>query len=67
MTLSIKDNEQLIKQLKNGIKRALYWNEYKSKHIEINNDNDYIRDRFDALFQGIKRLFVLAYENIDDP
>ena len=39
----------------------------KSKHIEINNDNDYIRDSLDALFQDIKRLFVLAYENIDGP
>lgn len=63
----MKDNEKLIKQLKNGIKRALYWNDYKSKHIEIHNDNDYIRDSLNALFQGIKRLFVLAYENIDDP
>ena len=31
VTLSIKDNENLIKQLEEGLKRSVYWNEYKSK------------------------------------
>ena len=30
-TLSTKDNVHLIKQLNEGFKRSVYWNEYKSK------------------------------------
>ena len=31
VTLSIKDNLNLAKQLNEGFKRSVYWNEYKSK------------------------------------
>ena len=31
LTLSTKDNVNLIKQLNEGFKRLVYWNEYKSK------------------------------------
>ena len=31
VTLSTKDNVNLIKQLNKGFKRPVYWNEYKSK------------------------------------
>ena len=31
VTLKIKDNVNLIKQLEKGFKRSVYWNEYKSK------------------------------------
>ena len=38
--LSTKDNVNLTKQLNEGFKRSVYWNEYKSK-IETNEaDND---------------------------
>ena len=36
VTLSTKDNENLTKQLDEGFKRSVYWNEYKSK-IETKN------------------------------
>ena len=35
-TLSTKDNVNLTKQLNEGFKRSVYWNEYKSK-IETRN------------------------------
>ena len=31
VTLSTKDNENLPKQLDEGLKRSVYWNEHKSK------------------------------------
>ena len=31
VTLSTKDNVNLTKQLNEGLKRSVYWNEYKSK------------------------------------
>ena len=61
VTLSTKDNVNLTKQLNEGFKRSLYWNEYKSKVETKHLDNNKIT-RFppDASFQGINRLFVLA-------
>ena len=37
----------------------VYWNKYKAILKEY--DNDYIRERLDSGFQGVNRLFVLAY------
>ena len=67
VTLSTKDNVSLTKQLNEGFKRSVYWNEYKSK-IETkarNTVNDQNSRRFplDASFQGVNRLFVLAFDN----
>ena len=44
-----------------------YWNEYKSK-IERKNadDNNVTRFPLDASFQGVNRLFVLAFNNVDN-
>ena len=64
VTLSTKDNVKLSKQLNEGLKRLAYWNEYETK-IEsknLNNGNP-TRFYFDASFQGVKRLFVLAFNN----
>ena len=68
VTLSTKDNLiNLTKQLNEGFKRSMYWNEYKSKIETKNLDNDNItRFPLDASFQGINRLFVLAFDNTDN-
>ena len=59
VTLSTKDNVNLTKQLNEVFKRAVYWNEYKSK-IETQADaNNLKRFPLDASFQGVNRLFVL--------
>ena len=68
VTLSIEDNFELTKLLNEGFKRPIYWNEYKvtpNKVVEIAavNDVTYIRELLDSSCQGVKRLFVLAYNN----
>ena len=67
VTLSTKDNVNLTKQLNEGFKRSVFWNEYKSKIETKNLANDNVkRFRFDASFQGVNRLFVLAFENTNN-
>ena len=68
VTLSIEDNSKLRKLLNEGVKRSIYWNEYKvtpNKTVEIAavNDVKYIRELLESSCQGVKRLFVLAYNN----
>ena len=68
VTLSIEDNSKLTKLLNEGFERSIYWNEYKvipNKTVELAavNDVTYIRELLDSSWQGVKRLFVLAYNN----
>ena len=64
VTLSTKDNVNLTKQLNEGFKRSVYWNEYKSKIETKTADNGNItRFPLDASFQEANRLFVLAFNN----
>ena len=68
VTLSIEDNAKLWKLLGEGFKRSIYWNKYKvidntAVEIVANNVEKYIRELFDSSYQGVKRLFVLAYNN----
>ena len=69
VTLSTKDNVKLTKQLNEGFKRLVYRNEYKSK-IDLkdlnNNEATDIRIYLDAYFQGVKRLFVLAFDDTNN-
>ena len=60
--MSKEDNKDFIEQQNKGFQRSIYWNEYKTK--EINEDADanvfkYIN--LDPSFQGVNRLFVMAY------
>ena len=62
VTLSKEDNKDFIEQQNKGFQRSIYWNEYKTK--EVNEDADanvfkYIN--LDPSFQGVNRLFVMAY------
>ena len=71
VTLSVEGNVKLIKHLNKGFKRPVYWKKYKiigNKVIEIaaaNAEKD-IRELLDSSYQGVKRLFVLAYDNTTD-
>ena len=64
VTLSSKDNVNLVKLLEEWFKRPVYWNEYQTK-IETRNldNNNLTRFPLDASFQGVRRLFVLAFNN----
>ena len=66
VTLSKEDNKDFIEQQNKGFQRSIYWNDYKTK--EINEDADanvfkYIN--LDPSFQGVNRLFVMAYNRVD--
>ena len=64
VTLSIKDNVNLTKQLNEGFKISVYWNEYKSKIETKETDANNLKIFFlDASFSGVNRLFVLAFDN----
>ena len=67
VTLSNKDNINMVKLLEEGFKRPVYWNEYQTK-IETRNldNNNLTRFPLDASFQGVRRLFVLAFDNTDN-
>ena len=67
VTLSTKDNENLTKQLNEGFKRSVYWNEYKSKiETKTADNNNVARFPLDASFQGFNRLFLLAFNNVNN-
>ena len=68
VTLLTEDNIKVVKQLNEGFKRPVYWNRYKVidiKIVEISaaNAEKHISDRLDSSYQGVKRWFVLAYDN----
>ena len=67
VTLSSKDNVKLVKLLEEWFKRPVYWNEYQTK-IETRNldNNNLTRFPLNASFQGVRRLFVFAFDNIDN-
>ena len=65
VTLSTKDNDNLTKQLSDGFKRSIYWNQYVSKPFPETPPKKTGITRFplDAAFQVVNRLFVLAFED----
>ena len=64
VTLKTEDNTKLSKLLSEGFKRPIYWNKYKV--IFKNYNDEYIRERIDASFQGVNELFVLPYASGDN-
>ena len=63
VTLSTQDNAKLLTQLKSGFKKTINWNKYLSKP-EILAQNPSLNHLVEPRFQGINRLFVLAFENV---
>ena len=65
MTLSTQENTKFLQQLKSGFKIVINWNKYLSKpELLVQNPN--LNHLVERSFQGINRLFVLAFENDDD-
>ena len=62
VTLSTQDNAKLLEQLKSGFKRVINWNKYLSKP-ELLAQNPNLNLLVEPSFQGVNRLFVLAFEN----
>ena len=62
VTLSTQDNAKLLPQLKSGFKRAISWNKYLAKP-ELLAQNANLNHLIEPSFQGVNRLFVLAFED----
>ena len=70
VTLSKEDNEDFIDQQHKGFQRSIYWNEYKTKEQNEDADNNVFKYiNLDPSFQGVNRLFVMAYsrEDVNQP
>ena len=65
VTLSTQENIKFLQQLKSGFKRVINWNKYLSKP-ELLAQNPNLNHLVEPSFQGINRLFVLAFENDND-
>ena len=69
VTLSNENGIQLTKQLNEGFKGSVYWNEYQTKtdlRKLMNNNITDIRIYLNASFQGLKKLIVLVFNNTDN-
>ena len=62
VTLSTQENVKLLQQLKSGFKRVINWNKYSS-NPELLAQNPNLNYLIEPSFQGVNRLFVLAFEN----
>ena len=70
VTLSKEDNKDFIEQQNKGFQRSIYWNEYKTKekneivdpNNNANNANIVRYISLDPSFQGVNRLFLMAYD-----
>ena len=65
VTLSTKDNEKLLQQLKSGFKKTIIWNKYESS-VKTFAQNKYLNYLINPSFQGVNKLFVLSFENEND-
>ena len=61
VTLSTKENTTFFQQLRSGLKRVINWNKYLSKSESL-AQNPNLNHLVEPSFQGVNRLFVLAFE-----
>ena len=62
VTLSTQDNAKLLPQLKSGFKRTISWNKYLAEP-ELFAQNPNLNHLIEPSFQGVNRLFVLAFQD----
>ena len=67
VTLSKGDNKDFIEQQNKGFQISIYWNEYKTKEQAENADANAVKYiNLDPSFQGVNRLFLVAYSRADN-
>ena len=54
------------KQLSDGIKRSVYWNNYQTIPADVIDNETNIYELVNASFQNVEILFVFAYDATDD-
>ena len=60
--MSKEDNKDFIEQQNKGFQRSIYWHEYKAKEQTENADANVVKYiNLDPSFQGVNKLFVMAY------
>ena len=65
VTLSTKDDNNFLEQLKSGFKRTIKWNKYRSEMT--NQTKTYnLNYLIDLTFNKVNRLFVLSFEKEED-
>ena len=65
VTLSKEDDKDFIEQQNKGFQRSIYWNDYKTKGETKDADaNNFKYISLDPSFQGVNRLFVMAYNKL---
>ena len=62
VTLSTKDDNNFLEQLKSGFKRTIKWNKYRSEMTNQTKTN-HLNYLIDPTFTKVNRLFVLSFEN----
>ena len=65
ITLSKKDHNRLLEQLKTGFKKNIKMNKYRSKMSKETKTNN-LNYLIDPAFSKVNRLFVLSFGNEDD-
>ena len=65
VTLSTKDDNNFLEQLKSEFKRTIRWNKYRSEMTNQTKNNN-LNYLINPTFNKVNRLFVLLYENEED-
>ena len=65
VTLSTKDDNSFLEQLKSGFKRSIKWNKYRSEMTNQTKTN-HLNHLMDPTSTKINRSFVLSFENEED-
>ena len=67
VTLLKEDDKDFIEQQDKGFQTSIYWNEYKTKEETENADANAVKYiNLDPSFQGVNRLFLMAYSRADN-
>ena len=64
VTLSTQDNAKLLQKLKSSFKRTINWNKYETK-VSVQALNLYLDFLINSSFQGVNRLLVLSFKNME--
>ena len=65
VTLSPKDDNNFLEQLKSGFKRTIKWNKYRSEMTNQTKTKN-LNHLIDRTFTKVNRLFVLSFKNEED-